>query len=388
MTNICSHLPLVDGALGGEVVSPGGLHGRLIHGNHGTVGVGNQSEGTSAKAVAGTVAVTGTIAGTVTEAGTVAVAGTVGDRGSSVDTSNSDGARQDGACLATTNGKVVSTGGSHGRLVNRDHGTVGVRNQVGVQVEGSVVTVASSVTGTVDGSSDSDGGSSIGGSCHSDGASQDGAGLASTNGEVVSTGSSHSRLVNRDHCAVGVGNQVGVQVEGSVVTVASSVTGTVDGSSDSNRGSSIGGSSQDGAGMATTSGEVVSTGSSHSGLVNGNHGTVRVGHQVRVQVEGSGIAVASSIGGASGSIGRTSDSHGTSSQEGAGTKLSGQVVGLQGSHTRLIDGGDGPVGVRLQAEEALGGREGEGGGENQKLHCVFGCVLELKLRRLELGDLL
>ena len=257
MTNICSHLPLVDGALGGEVVSPGGLHGGLIHGNHGAVGVGNQSEGT----------------------GTVAVASTVGDRGSSVDTSNSDGASQDGAGQATTNGKVVSTGSSHGRLVNRDHG------------------------------------------------------------------------------AVGVGHQVGVQVEGSVVTVASSVTGTVDGSSDSDRGSSIGGASQDGAGMATTSGEVVSTGSSHSGLVNRNHGAIRVGHQVRVQVEGAGIAVASSIGG-------TSDSHGTSSQEGAGTKLGGQVVGLQGSHTGLIDGGDGPVGVRLQAEEALGGREGEGGGEN------------------------
>ena len=200
MTNICSHLPLVDGALGGEVVSPGGLHGRLIHGNHGAVGVGNQSEGTGAKAVAGTVAVTGTIAGTVTEAGTVAVAGTVGDRGSSVDTSNS--------------------------------------------------------------------------------------------------------------------------------------------------------------------GEVVSTGSSHSGLVNGNHGAVRVGNQVGVQVEGAGIAIASSIGGSSGSVGGSSESHGTSSQEGAGTKLGGQVVGLQGSHTRLIDGGDGPVGVRLQAEEALGGREGEGGGEN------------------------
>ena len=178
--------------------------------------------------------------------------------------------------------KVLGPGGLDCRLVHGDDGAVGVGHQA--------VAVGTVAVGTV----------AVGTCVH--------ATEATAGSEVVSTGSGHSRLVHRDHSAVRVGHQVGVQVEGSVVTVASSVTGTVDGSSDSDRGGSI--------------------------------------------------------GEASGSVGRTSNSHGTSSQEGAGTKLGGQVVGLQGSHTGLVDGGDGPVGVRLQAEEALGGGEGEGGGEN------------------------
>ena len=52
------------------------------------------------------------------------VGSTVGNRVSSVETST-----------ASAGSKVVSTGSSHGRLINRDNSTVGVGDQVGVQVE-------------------------------------------------------------------------------------------------------------------------------------------------------------------------------------------------------------------------------------------------------------
>ena len=155
--------------------------------------------------------------------------------------------------------------------------------------------------------------------------------------------------------------------------------------------------------------QVISTGSSHSRLVNGDDSSVGVGDKVGVQVEGTSVAVSRGVGGGSsvangsnrGGMGDRDSSNRGSSHKRSSSELGGEMVSLQGGHTGLVDGGDGTVGVALQTEEALGGGEGETGGENlkgnfdslftlsvtlthQKLHGVFGCVLELKLRRVEL----
>ena len=154
---------------------------------------------------------------------------------------------------------------------------------------------------------------------------------------------------------------------------------------------------------------MVGTGSGDGRLINGNNSTVGVGDKVGVQVERASVAVSRGVGGGSsvangsnrGGVGNRDSSNGGSSHKRPSSELGGEMVGLQGGHTGLVDGGDGTVGVALQTEEALGGGEGETGGENlkgnfdslftlsvtlthQKLHGVFGCVLELKLRRVEL----
>jgi len=200
------------------VVSPGGLDSGLIHGDNSTVGVGDQA------VVA--VAVSGTVGSTVR------------NRVSSVETSK-----------ATTGGKVVSAGSSHGRLIHRDHGTVGVGDQVGVQVEGSGVSVEdrgchSGIGGGHRGvhrGSNSDGGSGVCAVVLS--------GDGSLGSEVVSTGSNHGGLIHGDHGSVRVTDQVGVQVEGAGVAVASSVaktSGGVGGATNGGVSNSVGNGSSSG----------------------------------------------------------------------------------------------------------------------------------------------
>ena len=162
---------------------------------------------------------------------------------------------------------------------------------------------------------------------------------------------------------------------------------------------------------SASSGKMLGTCSGHSGLVGGDNGTVGMAHQVDVQVEGASVAVSRGVGrggsnNRSSSVANVGDrggsvTNGTSSNNGTSSELGGEVVGLQGGHTGLVNGGDGSVGVPLQAKETLGGGKGESGGENlkenvnslftlfhlsthQKLHGVFACVLELKLRKVEL----
>ena len=152
-------------------------------------------------------------------------------------------------------------------------------------------------------------------------------------------------------------------------------------------------------------------GGDHISGLNWDNGTVGVGDKVGVQVEGASVAVSRGVGrggsnNRSSSVANVGDrgsgvANGTGSNNGTSSELGGEVVGLQGSHTGLVNGGDGSVGVTLEAKETLGGGKGETGRENlkenfnslftlfhlathQKLHGVFGCVLELKLRRVEL----
>ena len=210
----------------------------------------------------------------------------------------------------------------------------------------------------------------------------------SLGGKVISTSSLDSGLVNGDNGTVGVGNKA--------VAVASAVAVR------SNSSSSVESTSK-----AASSSEVVSTGSGDGRLINGDDSSVGVGDKVGVQVEGTTVAVGNrgSMGvnstNSDGTSNNRSSSNGGSSHKRSSSELGGEMVSLQGGHTGLHEAGDGTVGVALQTEEALGGGEGETGGENlkgnfdslftlsvtlthQKLHGVFGCVLELKLRRVEL----
>jgi len=178
---------------------------------------------------------------------------------------------------STTSSKVISTGSSYSGLVSRDHGTVRVSNQMGVQVEGSGVSMVG------DGSSvDSSDGSSVSNSGDRSGVSNNSVSSESTSSsKVISTGSSYSGLVSRDHGTVRVSNQMGVQVEGSGVSMVG------DGSSvDSSDGSSVDSSyrsSMTVSSMGTMSGsqgsKMVSTGSSHGWLIHRDHSTIRMTHQ-------------------------------------------------------------------------------------------------------------
>merc|ERR1719186_895002 len=162
--------------------------------------------------------------------------------------------------------KVVSTGSLNSWLIDGDNGTVGVSHQA-VAVSGTVAVRSNSSSGI------------------------ESASKATSGSEVVSTGSSDSRLVSRDDSSVGVGHQVGVQVQRAGVAVA-------DSRNSSNRGSNSG-SSDDGSGdgngsnggvLGSSGGKVVGTGSSNGRLINRDNGSVGVTNQVGVQVEGARVA--------------------------------------------------------------------------------------------------
>jgi len=178
---------------------------------------------------------------------------------------------------STTSSKVISTGSSYSGLVSRDHGTVRVSNQMGVQVEGSGVSMVGD-----GGSVDSSDGSSVSNSGDRSGVSNNSVSSESTtSSKVISTGSSYSGLVSRDHGTVRVSNQMGVQVQRSSVSMVgdgSSVDSSDRSSVDSSYRSSMTVSS-----MGTMSGsqgsKMVSTGSSHGWLIHRDHSTIRMTHQ-------------------------------------------------------------------------------------------------------------
>ena len=235
---------LVDGSLGGKVISTSSLDSGLVNGDNGTVGVGNK-----AVAVASAVAVRS-------------------NSSSSVESTSK----------AASSSEVVSTGSSHGRLVGRDDGTVGVGDQVGVEVQGAGVAVADCRDGSNGRGSDNRSGDGRGSNSNG----SDGSVLGVPGSEVVSTGSSHSGLVDGDNSTVGVADQVGVQVEGAGVAIASSVDGSSsDGRGSDGRGSDGGGSGISNTSIAkssttTTSSKVVSTGGGNCRLVDRHDGSVGV----------------------------------------------------------------------------------------------------------------
>merc|ERR1719187_2395778 len=165
--------------------------------------------------------------------------------------------------------------------------------------------------------------------------------------QVISTSSSNSWLIERDNSSIRVAYQLCVQVERSSITITSSIS-RVGRSSNSKRSShswasnSSNGSSSNNGGSSSIGcslySKVISTGNSHRGS------------------------------------GKRSSSKRGSSKDWSSTKLGSQVISTSSSYSRLINRGDGSIGMALESKETLGSRNRETGGKNQKLHCVIWCV--------------
>merc|ERR1719341_3180035 len=107
---------------------------------------------------------------------------------------------------------------------------------------------------------------------------------------MISTGSSDSGLINRDNSAIGVSNQLCVEVEGASIAVGGSVArvasignrGSIvarvchSGSSSISSKANSGGSGIANWGNSSLEGQVVGTGSSNSGLINRDNSAVGV----------------------------------------------------------------------------------------------------------------
>merc|ERR1719312_900719 len=112
--------------------------------------------------------------------------------------------------------------------------------------------------------------------------------IRSRGSKVLSTGSNNSRLISRSHSSVGVSNKGG-NMEGSSISIRSRGSSNNGSSSNSrssgNNGSSSsihrGGSYNWGSSSISSilSDQVVSTGSSYSGLISGDNSSVRVGNK-------------------------------------------------------------------------------------------------------------
>jgi len=269
---------------------------------------------------------------------------------------------------------VVGAGSGNSGLINGDNSAIGVSDKA---VE------SSSVSSSVD---------SGGGGVKS--ASD------SLGGEVIGTGSGNSGLINGNNSAIGVSNELGVQVEGASVAVGNSGGSSSDGGGGNHGSGGVGdggdrGSSGVAEGWGVSIGlsldsKVISTGGGHSGLINRDNSAIGVSDQLGVEVEGASIAVGggvarvSSIGhggsvitgvgdsrGSSnggGSIASIADSGGSSVANRGDGSLEGQVVGTGSSDCGLINRDNSAVREGLESIEALGGSGGNASGENQKLH--------------------
>jgi len=169
-------------ATSSEVVGTGGSNCGFVSGDDGAVGVAHQG---SVQVEGSTIAVGNNRSG-------------VGNGRGSVGNSNRGN-------VATTSGKVVGTGSSNCRLVNRNNSSVGMTNKGGVQVEGSSIAVGNdwSSVGNNWGSVGNSGNSSVGDTV-----------CGSESTEVFSTGGGYCGLVHWNHCTVGVTHQA-VEAGGS-----------------------------------------------------------------------------------------------------------------------------------------------------------------------------
>merc|ERR1719315_939445 len=181
--------------------------------------------------------------------------------------------------------KVVSTGSSHSRLINGDN-------------KSSIRSIASSISNWSSSSINST--------------------INSLGSKMVSTCSSNSRFIKRNNSSVGVSNELSVQVKGASITVGSSISWAI--SSIISSVSSI----------AKTSIAIPSTIPS--------------------------ISITSSISWSIASISQTC------------SKLGSKMVSTGSSNCWLINRSHSSVRVGLQTIETLGRGYGHTGSENQKLH--------------------
>jgi len=286
---------------------------------------------------------------------------------------------------------MVGTGSSNSRLVNGDNRAIGVSNEA-VESRG----VSSSIDGGGSSSSVDTSNNSLG-------------------GQMIGTGGSNSRLINRDNSAVGVSNQLGVEVEGAGIAVVDGGNGNGRSSGVGDRGDGGGSSVAEGRGVGvglSLDSKMIGTGGGNSRLINGDNSTVGVSDQLCVEVEGAGIAVGGSVarvasignrggivagvcnsGGSSNwgsgiasiansggssiasiansggsGIASISNSGGSSIANWGNSSLERQMVSTGSSHGGLINGDNSAIGEGLESIEALGGGGGNTSGENQKLH--------------------
>jgi len=278
---------------------------------------------------------------------------------------------------------MVGTGGGNSGLVNGDNSAIGVSDQA-VESRG----VSSSIDGGGSSSSVDTSNNSLG-------------------GQMIGTGGSNSRLINRDNSAVGVSNQLGVEVEGAGIAVVDGGNGNGRSSGVGDRGDGGGSGVAEGRGVGvglSLDSKMIGTGGGNSRLINGDNSTVGVSDQLCVEVEGAGIAVGgsvarvASIGNRGGIVAGVCNSRG-SSNWGSGiasisnsrgssiasiansggssiasianwgnSSLERQMVSTGSSHGGLINGDNSAIGEGLESIEALGGGGGNTSGENQKLH--------------------
>merc|ERR1712212_288620 len=260
--------------------------------------------------------------------------------------------------------KVVSTGSSHSRLINRYNSSIRVSNKSSISSWSS-----SSINSTIN----------------------------SLGSKMVSTCSSNSRFINRNNSSVGMSNEVSVQVERSSIAVTNS----------SNRSSSKSRNSSNSWGSSSISNslgsKMISTSSSNSWFIKRNNSSIGVSNELSVQVKGASIAVGSSIGWGISSI-SGSNNGGSCSIAIASTissiaktripipstipsisiassiswsiasisqtcsKFGSKMVSTGSSNCWLINRSHSSVRVGLQTIETLGRAYGHAGSENQKLH--------------------
>ena len=140
-----------------------------FNGDNGTIGVGNKCS-------------------VQVEGSTIAM----GNNGTSVGNSRR-GVGNGNTNMAAAGSKVVSTSCSNGRLINRNNSSVGMADKGGVQVERSRIAVGNNW-------------SSVGKNRASMGKNRSNSVGGSKCSEVLSAGCGNCRLVNGNHCTIGVTN--------------------------------------------------------------------------------------------------------------------------------------------------------------------------------------
>merc|ERR1719347_1728247 len=116
---------------------------------------------------------------------------------------------------------------------------------------------------------------------------------------LLSTGSSNSRLIDRNNSTIGVSNKLGVQVEGASISIGGSIS-----SRSSSKGNSWSSCKYWGLSSIDSSlgGKMLSTGSSNSRLINRGDSTIGVSNQSRESSKGGSISIGGSVGSRNSSI--------------------------------------------------------------------------------------
>merc|ERR1719278_1207153 len=177
--------------------------------------------------------------------------------------------------LVSMGSKVVSTGSSHSRLINRYNSSIRVSNKSSIRSIASTISYwsSSSINSTVN----------------------------SLGSKMVSTCSSNSRFIKRNNSSIGMSNKLCVQVERTSIAVANSSNGSSSNSRNSSNSwdsSNSWGSSNDRGRSSIFSSlgiKMCCSGSSNSWFIKRNNSSVGVSNELSVQVKRTSIAVGSSI---------------------------------------------------------------------------------------------